>query len=366
MSDEQLLAALRTNAEEVLADLCPSDTVHRFIAKDEAYDIELWRKAAELGWLALSIPETFGGLGGGVEELAILQRVVGARLAPIPFTGTALVTEALKSWPIGELPAALLPEFAAGELVGAAGPLGDNAPLKLSAAVARQGVVLDGSCSGVLDAGGADWLLLPVAGPGSSRGLALVAAPAEGLVVERLPIADRTRVTSKLSCRNVAVSSDHVIFGPQAEAVIESLSNLAALLMACDSIGGAFAIFDLTMEWLQTRQQFGKPIGSFQALKHRAAELKVAAEMADVLVKEAVRRSSNRDLGAWPALAKFQACEAYQAIASDAVQMHGGIGFTWEAQPHLYLKRASLNRTLFGNSACQLDRAAALTLSEVA
>ena len=366
MADEQLLAALRANAEEVLADLCPAGAVHRFIGSGEPYDGGLWRKAAELGWMALSIPEAFGGLGGGVAELAILQRAIGARLAPIPFLGTALLGEALTLWPAQDVAAALLPELAAGALIGGIGPIGDGAPASLSATIGDHGAVLDGACTGIVDAGAADWLLLEVKDPNGDKGLALVPSAAAGLDLHRLPMADHTRAVSKLSCRGVVLAPGHAIFGTRAEALIKRLADVATLLIACDSIGGAFAIFELTIEWLQTRRQFGKPIGSFQALKHRAAELKVAVEMADVLVKEAVKRSSTGTTGAWPALAKFQACEAYQAIASDSVQMHGGIGFTWEAQPHLFLKRASLNRALFGNGTCQLDRAAVMALSEVA
>ena len=366
VADDQLLAALRANAEEVLADLCPAGAVHRFIAKDEPYDTELWRKATELGWLTVSLPEAYGGLGGGVAELAVLQRAIGERLAPIPFLGTALFGEALTAWPAKKIPAALLPEIAAGALIGAIGPIDDGTPPTLSIAITGHGATLDGTCSGILDSGAADWLVLEVKDPNGDRGLALVPTNVAGVELERLPIADRTRAISRLSCRGVALSSDHVLFGPSAKVLIKRLTDVATLLIASDSMGGAFAIFELTIEWLQTRRQFGKPIGSFQALKHRAAELKVAAEMADILVKEAVSRNSIAEAGAWPALAKFQACEAYQAVASDAVQMHGGIGFTWEAQPHLYLKRASLNRALFGNSAHQLDRAAGLALAEVA
>lgn len=365
MADQQLLAALRANAEEVLADLCPAGAVHRFIVKDEPYDTALWRKAAELGWLMISLPEAHGGLGGGVAELAVLQQAIGAKLAPIPFLGTVLLGDALAAWPAETTRAALLPELAAGSLVGAVGPIGDSGPPTLLVTVADHDTMLNGTCAGILDAGAADWLLLEVKGPGGDTGLALVPTNAAGLSLERLPIADRTRVISKLSCLSVGLPPENVVFGADAQALIRKLTDLAAILIACDSIGGAFAVFDMTVEWLLTRKQFGKPIGSFQALKHRAADLKVTAEMASVLVKEAIERSAIAHAGAWPALAKFQACDAYQAIASDAVQMHGGIGFTWEAQPHLFLKRASLNRALFGNSACQLDRAAALALSEV-
>lgn len=366
MADEQLLAALRANAEEVLSDLCPAGAVHRFIAKGEPYDRGLWEKAAELGWLALSIPEAFGGLGGGIPELAVLQRAIGARLTPIPFLGTALLGEALALWPAKDIAAALLPELATGALIGAIGPIGDCSSATLSTTIGDQGIVLEGTCSGIVDAGAADWLLLEVMDPNGEKGLALVSSAAAGLELQRLPMADHTRTVSKLSCRGVVLAPGYANFGTRAEELINKLTEVATLLIACDSIGGAFAIFELTIEWLQTRQQFGKPIGSFQALKHRSADLKVAVEMADVLVKEAIKRTSTGDTGAWPALAKFQACEAYQAIASDSVQMHGGIGFTWEAQPHLFLKRASLNCMLFGNSADQLDRAAVTALSEVA
>jgi alkylation response protein AidB-like acyl-CoA dehydrogenase len=137
------------------------------------------------------------------------------------------------------------------------------------------------------------------------------------------------------------------------------------LAIACDSIGGAKAVLDPTVAYLKTREQFGKPIGSFQALKHRCAEHKVAIEAADALVRDAVERWSNdaADAALFAALAKALACDVYAGVATDAVQLHGGIGFTWEHVCHRYLKRAKLNQTLFGGSAAHRDRAAQLLLA---
>jgi alkylation response protein AidB-like acyl-CoA dehydrogenase len=162
-----------------------------------------------------------------------------------------------------------------------------------------------------------------------------------------------------VTCRDVVLSARHIVFGSPASDLLAHLRNIAALLVSADSIGGARAIFDLTIDYLKTRTQFGKPIGSFQALKHRAADLAVKLEMAAGLVDAAVKRSGEMDAASWTAMAKFTATEMYAAVAADAVQMHGGIGFTWEHRAHLYLKRATLNAMLFGDAAVQQDRLAA-------
>jgi alkylation response protein AidB-like acyl-CoA dehydrogenase len=183
-----------------------------------------------------------------------------------------------------------------------------------------------------------------------------------GLTTEALPVADRTRSVVRLRCEAVEVPEDHVLLGAGAVELGKILADEARILIANDAIGGADAILEKTVEYLKTRIQFGKPIGSFQALKHRCADHKIRIEAARLLVGRATA-ARTEERGLWASLAKFAACDAYAALAADSVQLHGGIGFTWEHDAHLYLKRALLDQFLFGTSAEEQDRAAELLLA---
>ena len=362
MADQEFLAALRDNAAEVLKDFCPIDAVYRFLeAKEASFDTRLWAKAAELGWLMLAVPETHDGMGGGVAELAILQEALGAHLAPLPFLGTALFSDILAAWPAQPVAAELYPLLMSGELAAGIADL-DGAPaLRLSG---TGPFTLDGSTA-VFDGANAGWVAVRVTGD-RSEGLALLPTSANGLSIARRPIADRTRSLVTLNAASVAVDADHLFVGDAAVALIARLRRIASILIACDAIGGSEVIFAETVEYLKTRVQFGKPIGSFQALKHRAADLKVRIEMARELVTAAVLHVDDDAGDIWAPMAKFNACDTYLAVASEGVQMHGGIGFTWEHRAHLYLKRATLDRALFGSSAVQQDRLAQTLIAKAA
>jgi alkylation response protein AidB-like acyl-CoA dehydrogenase len=182
--------------------------------------------------------------------------------------------------------------------------------------------------------------------------------------IEVQPIADRTRSLVTLTCRDAPAQATRLLFGEAAARIAAQLLDSANILIASDAIGGAEAACAITMEYLKTRVQFGKPIGSFQALKHRSADHKVAIEAARRLVDRAQGAPPDAPrTSLWAALAKMAACDAFVAMAADMIQMHGGIGFTWEHDAHLYLKRAMLDQFLFGSTAVQLDRAAALMLA---
>jgi alkylation response protein AidB-like acyl-CoA dehydrogenase len=358
VADREFIESLRTTAEEVIRDHYPAQELHQFLSSGAPYDAALWQKAAELGWLMIGVGEAYGGLGGGIAELAVLQQALAATVSPVPFLSTAIAGQALGAWPDPTLAEELLPQLAEGKLIAGVEQFVDDEP-GLTARKIGLGFMLDGATSGILYGSEANWLLVRVAGQPGEWGLALLPADNEGVTLAARPIADRTRTIATLKCHSVIVEARLVVFGPAASALLDRLRTAAALLVSADSIGGARAIFGLTIEYLKTRTQFGKPIGSFQALKHRAADLAVKLEMAAGLVGSALARADGAEAILWAAMAKFSATEAYAAIAADAVQMHGGIGFTWEHRAHLYLKRAALNATLFGDAAFQQDHAAA-------
>jgi alkylation response protein AidB-like acyl-CoA dehydrogenase len=354
--DIELLSALRDNARRFLSAHCASDQLHRFV--DERDDRrQLWRSAAELGWMALAVPEEHGGVGAGIMATAALQEELGRALAPLPFLSSALVARALTLWPREETRAQWLPGLATGQIVGAVGPFALHSS-NLAAAHLDGVYRINGECLPVLDAADADVLLVPVAtrdGPG----IALLGNSPQ-LQIRRLPVADRTRSVASVHCQDLAVPADQVLCGAQAAALLEQLADEARILIASDCVGGAQAILDATVDYLKTRMQFGKPIGSFQALKHRCADHKVTLEACKRLLWRATSESAGTQRALWASLTKFSTADCYAALAADAVQMHGGIGFTWDHNAHLFLKRALLNQFLYGDSAQLQDRVAQL------
>jgi alkylation response protein AidB-like acyl-CoA dehydrogenase len=360
MHDTEFLTALRTNAFEVLKDSCPLEQVHRHIEGDEPFEADLWRIICELGWPMLAVPEAHGGMADGMAALALLQEALGGHAAPLPFTGCCLVAAALTDWPHEDLSTALLPLLAEGQLIGAAGDF--VLPATVTANRSGDVVGLAGTAR-VLDSAAAEWLVVPVADADTGeRGIAVVSL--WNLKRHRRPVADRTRDLADVDLTGVHMRPAQAVFGPEADAITAKLAQISLLLTAADSIGGATALLDTTIEYLKTRIQFGKPIGSFQAIKHRIADCKTKLEMAQGQLGAARDGSEGADGWLLAAMAKVSAAECYVAIAKEAVQMHGGIGYTWEHHAHIFLKRATLDRALFGSSANLQDGIGACLLEK--
>jgi alkylation response protein AidB-like acyl-CoA dehydrogenase len=205
----------------------------------------------------------------------------------------------------------------------------------------------------------------------SSGKLSAVMVDREEASVELAPtrIHDGTRRLALASFNGCEIPAENALAENDAAIRLEDhLIDHAAIALACDSIGGAFAIFGLTVEYLKTRTQFGRPIGSFQALKHRCATLKVGLEASRAMLTAALDERKQRSgcASAFASLTKFHASDMYVTASAEAIQLHGGIGFTWESPCHLFLKRAKLNQALFGDSAWHQDRAARLLLGSAA
>lgn len=359
------LEALRDGVRAVLSEQASHEKVAAFTNTEGVRDRPLWSQAAELGWLALSADEAQGGLGLGPSELAVVYEELGRAVAPLPVLGTMLVVEALARGGDAAQQAAWTPRLAAGELAGTVSMLtpGALAPtLSLSAGV-DGGVVLDGVAETLLDGAAADVLLLLARQDGALRWV-LVEPAIDGVTVEKAVTVDRTRHLGVARFEGLALPAGRVLAGDTA-AIADGLLHHAALALASDARGGANAVFEITLDYLKTREQFGKPIGSFQALKHRCADHKIALVASGALVAEAVARMASGDpaAGRYALAAKALATEVYARVAQDAVQLHGGIGYTWEHPCHLYLKRAKLNEQLFGGPAAYLDRVTDLLLA---
>jgi alkylation response protein AidB-like acyl-CoA dehydrogenase len=364
-SDGMDLGALRDGLRAVLAQQASHEKVAAFTNAEGVRDQPLWSQAAELGWLALSASEDHGGLGLGPSELAVLYEELGRSVAPLPVLGTMLVIEALARGGDATQQAAWTPGLAAGELAGAVSMVtpADLAPsLRLSAGP-DGGLVLDGVAENLLDGAAADVLLL-LARDGETSRWVLVEPAVDGVAIEKAATVDRTRHLGEVRFEGVLLPAGRVL-GGDAGRIADALLHHAALALASDARGGANAIFEITLDYLKTREQFGKPIGSFQALKHRCADHKIALVASGALVAEAVAKMASGDpaAGRYALAAKALATEVYARVAQDAVQLHGGIGYTWEHPCHLYLKRAKLNEQLFGGPAAYLDRVTDLLLA---
>jgi alkylation response protein AidB-like acyl-CoA dehydrogenase len=341
--DQATLDALRESVASVLAEQCDSIALHAFIDGKNALDKALWAQAGQLGWLGLGIPEQFGGLGMGAEGLAILHGELGRHSAPGPYIATLSAARAIVETGGEAMRATLLPRLASGEVSAAVPATLDARGLTLSGA----GISGTLRCLGSADAG---FILAP-----ADDGWVIVDLTRAEVTVA--PMWDRTRDVIDVRLKEATPVSTL----PDAMATRASLTRAMALAVAADSAGGARSITERTIAYMKTREQFGQPIAGFQALKHRAADLATKLAVADEMVRHAVQRmvADEPDAELWATLAKSEVTEACVFVTTDCVQLHGGVGFTWDFDPHIFLKRARLNEVLIMANTALRDHAAA-------
>jgi len=346
LADEGDLQALGESVAQVLNVQCDSQAIHAFIDGKSSLDTALWAQAAELGWLGVGLPEAYGGLGLGPQGLDVLHRELGRRLAPGPFIPTLSAAQWLVDVGSEADKEAWLAAIAGGELTVAV----PTAILGSSRLDLR-----DGKLHGELTVLGSETAGLAVAPV--TDGWALVDLTAEGASLSRNEMWDRTRQVCTLSCSGAQPAS--LIADPDG-GVGRRLARHVALAVTGDSVGGAYSIADQTVEYLKVRVQFDKPVGSFQALKHRVVDHLAGITNADYLLAQGVESATAQspDADMWAALAKAAASETYAFVAGDCIQLHGGVGHTWEFDVHIFVKRARLNETLGGNNRVQRDFAA--------
>jgi alkylation response protein AidB-like acyl-CoA dehydrogenase len=340
--DEATLEALRDSVAGVLAEQCGSAQLHAFVDGKSALDRELWGRAGSLGWLGFGVPEPFGGLGLGYPGLAILHTELGRQAAPGPFIATLSAAQALVECGDDAMQKMWLPRLASGEISAAVPASLDAAPLS------RSGAGVSGTlrCLGSPDAA----FVLAPAGNG------WILAELAGAEVTAAPMWDRTREVIDVRLDNARATA----IAAEPEAARQALARAMALALAADSAGGARSVTERTIAYMKTREQFGQPIAGFQALKHRAADLATKLAVMDEMVAHAVERTAaaEPDADIWSGLAKSEVTDAAVFVATDCVQLHGGVGFTWDFDPHIFLKRARLNEVLMLANPALRDRAA--------
>jgi alkylation response protein AidB-like acyl-CoA dehydrogenase len=351
MSEIFDITELRDSIRSVLIDRA-GDNIEVPDEEGRGLDRDLWQEMASLGWLSLIIPEEHGGLGLGLSHLAVLYEELGRDLASVPVLPTMLAAAAIAAGGNDAVQAQWLPRIATGECLAAVKLLDDFAVPELSIENRVDGVI-----DHVVFADVATLLLIPVR-TGSATALALIDPSAAGVTVTQRPVVDLTRSVGRIALDSVAIDSTTLLALDERQ--WNMLADHAAMGLACDSVGGAAALLDRTVDYLKIREQFGRPIGSFQALKHRAADWKVKIEATTALARHAASlvEAGTGDASAVASGVKAYACDTYAAFCGDAVQLHGGIGFTWEHPCHLFLKRAKLSQQIFGSPTWHKDRAA--------
>ncbi len=344
-SDDQ--KQLRDQARKFLAEKCPPKAVRVVLDGQSPYDRELWKGLAEMGFLGVAIPEEFGGAGAGHLELCVIAEEMGRALAPVPFSSTVyLAAEALMLAGSEAQKRKWLPKIASGEAIGTLalfeGP-GNPSPkaIKLDASNG----VLNGSKKPVADGAIADFVVVAArtvsTGRDSDISLFLVDVKDGGIEAKALTNLDPTRGQAELTFSGCKAEP----LGTPGEgwSLVTQLLDRAAVLIAFEQVGGADRALEMGRDYALDRIAFGRPIGSFQAVKHMLADMYVSATLA----------RSNCYYGAWAlstnapelpeaaASARISATQAFQHCAKNNIQVHGGMGFTWEFDCHMYYRRAN-------------------------
>lgn len=363
--DQQMI---REEAQRFLREQSSSEAIRRVVDTGASHDAVLWNSISrELGWCAMAIPEEFGGLGLGATEVAILMELTGARLACVPFWSTVcLAAPLLQSAGSEEAKVKYLGAIAAGEMAATVAyadlSVADAAAtVAVKAIRAGGGYRLDGKVAQVIDLEVADVVLVPAELEDGTTALFALTRDA-GQTVTPLKVLDATRSIAALEL-TLEVSAESRIddAGVSAEQFQQALT-LANLGLAAEQLGATQGALDVTLAYIAERVQFGRTIASFQAIKHRCAKLVV-----DVAETRSLVFGAAQGLGTSGAVESALEIAGARVLASDlqfraaeeAIQLHGGVGFTWEYDPHLYFKRAQASAALLGAREAQLDHIAA-------
>ncbi len=351
-------AALRDNVRAVLAGICPPAAV-RAVFEGKGDPASVWSRMVELDWPGLGLPEEAGGLGMGYVAVAFVAEELGRAVAPGAFLAT--VTQFAPAVRELQGPSDLLARVAAGQVTGAVA-LAEESGWEPAAVVATaretaEGWVLAGTKRAVLDGARADEVLVIARAEGTSgpEGLGAFLVDGSDLDATPRPVIDPTLPLADLGLEGVVVPPARVLAPPGAGGVPEALERAgqeAIVALAASTVGACRVVFERTVDYAKVREQYGRPIGSFQALKHRMADMFLAVERATALCYFAALTIAEEDprraLAA--SMAKAAAGECQELVARDGLQLHGGIGVTWENDLHFPVKRAITGDTLYGNA----------------
>jgi len=349
---------LRRTAREVLTKTAPMDVVRSLMASPRGSDPHQWQRMAELGWHGLPFAEEYGGAALSLLELAIVFEEMGRVVLPSPFLGTIVAGLALSRCGGDEQRRRWLPRICDGSTVASLALLEDSGSWTLedvgcTARRANGAWVLSGTKVFVPDAAVADVVVcvVRVAAESGDPDLALATVERAALgEVTPLETVDATRRVASIRLDDVRIGGADVV--PCDAAALEAVLDQARVVLAAEMCGGAERVLELTVEYAKVREQFGRPIGSFQALQHKCADMLVEVECAKAATYYAAwaAAAGADDAAIAAASAKALASDAYRNVTAHSVQVHGGIGFTWEHDLHIYFKRAMSSEAAFGDA----------------
>jgi alkylation response protein AidB-like acyl-CoA dehydrogenase len=333
------LKQLRDQARRFLTEQCPPALVRRSLDGEEPYAAALWKEIANMGWIGAAIPEQYGGAGLGYEGLCVLAEEIGRAVAPVPFASTAyLAAEAILLAGTEAQKRKYLPQLADGSLIGCFALAEGNGNPSPDAVRARvSGGKLNGVKWPVADGGIADIAI--VAARDETDAIALFLVETKSVARKTLRTVDPTRDQARFDCNDTPAEKLSAVSG---WATVQRLMDRAAILFAFEQVGGADASLQMARDYAMERFAFGRPIGSFQAIKHKLTDVYVALELA----------RSNAYYGAWAltadaaelplaaATARVSATDAFHLASKENIQTHGGVGFTWAFDCHLYYRRS--------------------------
>jgi alkylation response protein AidB-like acyl-CoA dehydrogenase len=347
---------LRTTVREFFSDCSTESEVRRLMETDEGFDVKVWRTLShEIGLTGMAIPDEFGGAGYGLTEVGVVLEEAGRSLLCAPYFST-VVLAATALLAAGDRAAMgdYLPLIASGELRATVAITEESGRWELDAIQVKArggdvGYFLNGTKGYVIDGATAQLLLVAAR---TSAGLSLFAVDEAAKGVSRTPLAtlDQTRKLARVTFEE---SPARLIgLDGQATDALSRVQAVAAVALAMEQAGGAARVLEMAVEYAKMRVQFGRPIGSFQAIKHKCADMLVEVESAKSAAHYGLwaAASGSDDLPIAASLAKAYCSDAYLHCASENLQIHGGIGFTWEHPAHLYLKRAKSSQLLFGDA----------------
>ena len=364
-TEEQEL--LRKTARDFLAEHAPMKHVREFMEGPQRFSRELWKRMAELGWLGLALPERFGGAGLSMVELSIVLEELGRSLAPVPFLPTLLAGFAVLEAGDEAQQREWLPGLSSGHAIATLAiteERGSEEPADIACTATRTGSgwQLRGRKLFVPDADVADWLVV-VARIGAGPGLGLFCVPrtAAGVSIDALRSMDALRQLQRVELDGIQLPESSLL-GANTDAwpKLERVLDRGRVMICAEMLGGAEKCLEDSVQYAKERIQFGKPIGVNQAIKHKCADMLFEVESAKSITYYAAwaAREDNAEAPLAAAMAKAYVSDAYRHASAENIQIHGGVGFTWEYDCHLYFKRAKSDEAWFGDATHHRERVA--------
>ena len=367
LSEEQSM--LKTMARDFLATEAPKTFVRQMMDDEVGHSPELWKKMAELGWQGLVFPEEYGGAAMNFRDLTILCEEMGRAVMPGPFYSTViLVGLPILDFGTDEQKKEVLPKIANGEIVCTLAALEESGDLwaddlHFRALPRGDGYVLSGTKLFVTDAKAADYMLVAARtrrteNPEDGITLFIVNAKEWGIYIDNMTVMDLTRKQYEVVFTNVPVSASNIIGELHGGwSILQQIALKASAVLSAEMVGAGEMAMEMTVAYLKDRMQFGVVIGTFQALKHKAADMYAAMEYSRSLMEWAAEcvKENDPDAQMAVAMAKSYCGDAVKFVTDAGVQLHGGIGFTWDHDMHLYFKRGRYSDTTFGDSNYQKE-----------